>query len=713
MIRGTLRVGYERVREVTAETRKWCVVEGIEYNDSSVALQFTLMPHYFDTFVAAVRCITDGNCELQSERMPPLFVADIGTAHAKLRAPSTANTAETVQQKQRADAVTQRQRELEGTTGARELKETQPQGAGGGAFAGFSVADVARHRLLEAKRETQQIVNEQFRRLARAGRLAALVRLRHRGIRVVIDTTRWHAKSGKAHTSKRVVQLEATDDQDDSLDSGDDEPGEGGWEALRDPETGDIVRVYPEMDDPDNTGMTAMMQAARQGWVDVVEELLRVGADPKRKNIRGDDALSLAKAESNAASLAVKLGGPGAVQRRKRAAKLVNVLDRRSLLVCAKQGDLRRVRYMVEDLGDNPNETNQYGMTALHFAVMNKDVEMTKLLIANGSDIDAGNNIGQTPMTLLHALPGRDALTHALERAAKEGAELFHRFEERQARAVSDEMGRMRQEQRLARDLRQYTRGTTAARSVFRSFHTDFLVTETEAKRRLNHSAWQRQRELEHASMARDAALRQKAMLDAKARSSQSTRQSDSPSAAAVADSRRRGLRQDHAAAVKWMGKELDSSVKAAAAGCTAMSSRALRSDKSPPLPLALAVSWERHALNYYSRRAKAKLAIDARSAIALKRAAKVSAAPQGCGGALPTLLRTRVQHTRTAVSPKQPGFDANERLSSALSSNATAVSALAAYARNGLPSAERVPAPDDAIFEDWLRMRFGNVRSR
>jgi hypothetical protein len=675
MIRGTVRVGYDCVREVTAETRKWCTVEGIDYGDVSIAIRFTLMPHYYDAFATSVHGITGGNFEIQSELQPPLFIADIGSMRAKLQAPSAAERESAMRQLARDQEAASRARTvLQDAAGAKGLKASDPQGSDGGAFSRFSADDVARHRLREAKRETQELANEQFRRLAGAGRLAALVRLYHRGLRVVFDSAPWHEKSSKAYVDKRVTQLEAADDDADRF--GDAKSG------LRDPDTGEMVRVYPAKDEPDETGTTPIMQAARHGWVDIVEELLRMGADSTRKNLRGETALSLAKAESNSASLALKLGAPGAVQRRKRAAKLVRALDGRSLLACAQQGDLRRVRYMIEDLGDNANETNTYGMTPLHFAVMNKDVEMTKLLIANGADVDAPNNIAQTPMALFNALPDRDRVTRALDRAIKEGAQLFGRLEERQKRAVSDEMSRMQQEQRLAKDLRQYTRGTTAARSVFSAFRKDAPVTEQEAKRRLHRSAATRRHKLEQAARVRNAFMRQQRKREAEAR-----RTDPSVSADAVADSRRRGTRHDHAAAVKWMGTQLDAPAN------TPLGFSSVQQSSS-----ALTVSWERHALNYFSQRAKAKLAKDAHTAIGPRRGTR----KQGVSRSL------QPQHT---LGAQETSLEATSRLSNALSQGAHATAQLAEFAREQVATVEGVPPPDDPLFEKWMLMRFGPTK--
>ncbi len=48
--------------------------------------------------------------------------------------------------------------------------------------------------------------------------------------------------------------------------------------------------------------------------------------------------------------------------------------------------------------GVNINERDSNGWTALHFASQNGDVEIGKLLIDNGADIDSKDNYGNTPL---------------------------------------------------------------------------------------------------------------------------------------------------------------------------------------------------------------------------------------------------------------------------------------------------------------------------
>lgn len=73
-------------------------------------------------------------------------------------------------------------------------------------------------------------------------------------------------------------------------------------------------------------------------------------------------------------------------------------------------------RYLVVDGGIDPTTANQYGMTPLHFAVMNKDVKMALMLVKNGADPHFQNNVGQSPLSLAEDMPDMKQLVQSLKR---------------------------------------------------------------------------------------------------------------------------------------------------------------------------------------------------------------------------------------------------------------------------------------------------------
>jgi len=670
MIRGDLSVAYDSVREVTAEVRKWCTLESVSYADTTVSFSITLMPHYYDGLTGAVSRITGGRFDFRSELQPPLFVADIGSMQQKLAAAvgdekpdgagedvvggDAANSSPVVLL---GDDVSGEDASATRSSLAAEASERYSAQGGGR----ITSEDVEKHQLRLARVEAQDLVDRYFRQLAGEGQHAALTKLYHRGLQVREDPeARGNDRSAQHYVKKRALQLQAVDDADEKvgLDVGtNDGRGSGGTVAgtMRAAGTaaGVRVRVYPDVNAADGKGNTAVMQAARNGWVALVRELVRMGGDVGLRNLTGQDALALARGESSAASLAVRMGVPGAADRRRRAAELVKMLDGRSLMQCAKQGDLRRVRFMVEDLFEDPNAANGYGMTPLHFAVMNKDVEMTKLLVANGADAGAANNIEQTPESIVGAMPADDALAQALIRALQEGAELGRAHATMQQNAVAEEVGRMRARAGMARSIRQYTRGTTAAASVFPAFSAGRSKLpeadlEEEAKRRIR-------------------AARAKRAPVAKRPARAPGHSGPSPAL---------GSRMPHGPS---RTEQAHGAGRASAVSAQEPADRTGADGRLVP-------SWERHALDYAVGRAHAKRVADARMS-------------RRNGSEAARVRDPRAGETAPAAA---------SAVSIALSGGGGSTAALASAARWDMSKEDGVPGPDSAMFEKWLRMRFG-----
>lgn len=226
------------------------------------------------------------------------------------------------------------------------------------------------------------------------------------------------------------------------------------------------LHVMPDVDSTDPDGNTALMLAAKNGWPECVKVLLAAGAEHRRKNNSGQNAYDLARIESELASVSLSADHPGAGLRKRRAALTASLLDDRSLLEVARDGDLRRVKHLVEVAGHPVNGCNTYAMTALHFAVLKRDPAMVAYLVLHGADPTARNNLGQTPMSLCMDAVGEGGAQEALLAAMNEGP-----LQEARRKHDSDTAADKLEQQRranavLARKLREYTRGTTAARAV-------------------------------------------------------------------------------------------------------------------------------------------------------------------------------------------------------------------------------------------------------
>lgn len=225
--------------------------------------------------------------------------------------------------------------------------------------------------------------------------------------------------------------------------------------------------VMPGLDAGDSNGHTPLMLAARGGWLECVKLLLGAGADHRRRDARGLSAYDLARMESELAGVALAADHPGAGLRKRRAALTAALLDDRSLLECAQKGDMRRLRHLVEGERHAVNSCNAYGMTALHFAVLKRDVPMAAYLVQAGADAHARNNLGQTPTSLVMDAVGEGAGTQDALLEALASGPLLEARRAREAAQAAEVLGAQRRANAgLARKLREFTKGTTAARAV-------------------------------------------------------------------------------------------------------------------------------------------------------------------------------------------------------------------------------------------------------
>ena len=312
----------------------------------------------------------------------------------------------------------------------------------------------------EQRQALQGEINEKFRELATTGKAGRMMGLLKRGWQVHVDRAPLYQQRDLDYQRKRTYHMEKQREEEAQKKRVINMWLQDGHEP---------VRVKPEIDARDEHGNTALMLAARNGWHETVDELMNAGANTRKVNNQGQNALAKAKAESQAATMAIFANATGAAGRKRRAAKCVQLLDERSILTTVKQGDIRRTRFLLAERGHNVNSTNKYGMTPMHFAVMNEDVDMVEILVSFGGNQHAKNNNNQSAVSLIEGIKNEHT-AEALREALQAGPAAAKKREQAILDLAAKEKAKAKERDLLAREMRIYTKGTAAAAAVFTSF---------------------------------------------------------------------------------------------------------------------------------------------------------------------------------------------------------------------------------------------------
>ncbi|MEM7406092.1 MAG: ankyrin repeat domain-containing protein [Pseudomonadota bacterium] len=160
----------------------------------------------------------------------------------------------------------------------------------------------------------------------------------------------------------------------------------------------DVERLVAMSDDLDpawldaaNAGMTPVMQASSFGDVEMVETLLRFGADPNKRGSASRTALQYA-AEKNRLRVARALVSAGAD------VDGADVSGLTPLIMAADRGYTDFGLLMLES-GANVNATMKNGWTALLDAGRRGNLTLARELLARGADANARVN-GNSPLRL-------------------------------------------------------------------------------------------------------------------------------------------------------------------------------------------------------------------------------------------------------------------------------------------------------------------------
>ena len=137
-----------------------------------------------------------------------------------------------------------------------------------------------------------------------------------------------------------------------------------------------------------------------------------------------------------------------------------------SIYESAKIGDYDRVEYLLEANPSNAIASNVYGMTAMHFAVMNDFVDIADIVAqVGGTEVWARrNNTGQTPLDLAH---GNDQLLLLHKMCCADDISRLNASRKKSKRDYFELLRKQKDE----KYVKEHLRGTSAA--VVHKYHTE------------------------------------------------------------------------------------------------------------------------------------------------------------------------------------------------------------------------------------------------
>lgn len=139
----------------------------------------------------------------------------------------------------------------------------------------------------------------------------------------------------------------------------------------------------------DKEGDNLLMNAALYGSINMMELLLKKGADPNLKNIEGETALMWSLYDSEKVKLLLRSGADIHIKSRSG--------NTAFLIACVGANQYEILRLLM-DHGANPLDRNGKKETALARAAIFGDTSTLSLLLSTGVDIEGADTSGLTPL---------------------------------------------------------------------------------------------------------------------------------------------------------------------------------------------------------------------------------------------------------------------------------------------------------------------------
>uniref|UniRef100_A0A8C2E9U1 Kinase D-interacting substrate 220a n=1 Tax=Cyprinus carpio TaxID=7962 RepID=A0A8C2E9U1_CYPCA len=174
---------------------------------------------------------------------------------------------------------------------------------------------------------------------------------------------------------------------------------------------------YREVDTRSENGQTALMLASEQGSLEIVQELIRRGANVNLDDIDCWTALISAAKEGHTEVLKELLENNANVEHR-------DMGGWSALMWAAYKGRVE-VAHLLLEKGANPNITGQYSVYPIIWAAGRGHAEIVQLLLQHGAKVNCSDKYGTTPLIWAGRKGHYDCVMHLLENGAnvdQEGA---------------------------------------------------------------------------------------------------------------------------------------------------------------------------------------------------------------------------------------------------------------------------------------------------
>uniref|UniRef100_A0A671TZA9 Kinase D-interacting substrate 220b n=1 Tax=Sparus aurata TaxID=8175 RepID=A0A671TZA9_SPAAU len=174
---------------------------------------------------------------------------------------------------------------------------------------------------------------------------------------------------------------------------------------------------FKEVDGRSDNGQTPLMLAAEQGSLEIVQELVRRGADVNLDDVDCWSALISAAKEGHVDVVKELLENSAYIEHR-------DMGGWTALMWAAYKGRVDVTELLLEH-GANPNTTGQYSVYPIIWAAGRGHADIVKVLLNNGAKVNCSDKYGTTPLIWASRKGHFDCVMHLLENGAdvdQEGA---------------------------------------------------------------------------------------------------------------------------------------------------------------------------------------------------------------------------------------------------------------------------------------------------